>query len=302
MFFKKNKPAPIKTERYLWVARMPSIRSGKLPATTPKPVVIDRNEMHKGHLLFFKHCDSQKAEHLILNLMTPHEPVDIKKSTSELHRSLWLYTSPRRFMKMGWGEYLSRSDTLERSKTIALGLKGLWDSNHPDVLQAIHWYSSIRGNLERLISRKLPVTMCNDEKWSKSKQQAIFNDPIQPLYPPKGVYRSDLSEKIPLPLRQLIQDTWVTIQQLTFNSTSLKKLETINDHMRSIYRLMIVNNFKPQKAKKHDIYRIIEGEFIPFGDNPSQVVTHCDKRGNIECNPPLLSENVKTYKKIELII
>lgn len=268
-------------KRFLWVLRMPSIKGGKLPRSKPCPVLVDSDAMDSGRYLFNQHCNGLNKEYLIVSLMTHHSLPAIQKTELDRHRVLWLYTSPRRFQFMSWEDYLNSSSTSSRSKSIANSLRPLWQTNSYNVTQAIQWYSTVRGNLERVIERSLPVSLCNDEKWNASQQSDILTDKNQPIFLPRGIYHSVLDKDIPLELRQIIQDTWVTLQQLAHHSLSLSKLKKAEKSLSKVYRNAILNGIDLNTVDKkaplqpadeaiteeppciEDKKIAIEGQFIP---------------------------------------
>lgn len=158
-------------------------------------------------------------------------PFLIGKELNE-HRALWCVDSP-----LDWIKYCGPHHLLTPTEQSLMNtLTSHW-GHCPQSISLCHWYTVVRSSLKKLGTLGTRVFVSIGHR-GPLPERHFWRAKIETR---SDVTLLDMPTELPAPLRQLVQDAWVCLQQLQSNPLGAVHAD---EHMRKVFRMLIL----PRKA------------------------------------------------------
>lgn len=227
--------------RCLWVAKMPSPNITKLPSSNPNPRLLDFNFVKNNEKQFERSCQNIPGRYFVTSASIIDKKIDTHKEYPNFHRGLLLYTSPRQFKLSEFSEYLNNKHIPEHAKRIAQTLHDLWPKETSVVFrQLVQWYASLRGMLSNLTILGHPSLIFRDTEWCGQKQADWLLDDDYSINKNESLFSLKMPKDLPLAFRKMIQDAWISLQQLEHSCLKRGQWRIACQHLASVYQQVAI--------------------------------------------------------------
>jgi hypothetical protein len=163
------------------------------------------------------------------------------------HRAIWLVPHPDHQPVLAWDVFLADNNIPFTTRSLARSLINFLTPdkiNEKCVKQTLQWYCLARAQLNTVLASGLPCTLeiLIDNKIKLSREQFTGLTTPPGALPRKQSFQ--VSDSMPLVLRQILTDFWATLLQLQSRPSRLGEWCSADAHIRGLFKTLIITQLQ----------------------------------------------------------